>query len=1043
MIFRSPYPDISIPEQPLTEFVLQRAVELAHKPAFIEGLTDRIITYGQLADSIGRVAAGLAARGFSQGDVFAIYSPNLPEYAIAFHAVATLGGVITTVNPSYTADELAYQLNDAGAKYLVTVPSLVTQALEAVRESKVKEVFVFGSAAGATSFSQLLESSGKVPSVHINPQEDLLVLLYSSGTTGLPKGVMHTHSTFMANFYQFKNCEPVSEADAVIGVLPFFHCYGMVMLNYSLAWGATIVTMPRFDLETFLALIQKYKITRTHVVTPILLALAKQPVVDKYNLSSLQVLTSAAAPLSCELIQECEARLFNCVVKQAYGTTETCLNTHSLDQRDKIKPGSVGQCLTNVECQIIDIDTQQSLGANQPGELWVRGPHIMKGYLNNLEATANAIDSDGWFHTGDVVYADEDGYFYIVDRIKELIKCNGDSIAPAELEFVLLTHPAIADACVIPSPHPSSGEVPKAFVVLKDETTPQQIMEFVAGRVAPNKIIRRLEIVDEIPKSASGKILRRLLVQQEQIKIKEQTPLEQPLEQQLEFLQQLDKASLTQRQELLVTYIQELFLKILGIDSSQHLDTEKPLSELKLDSLMNIELKNRIDTELAVDIPIEIFLGDSNINQLVNLLVQQLEAKKTNSPKSSSVKLATDLNSEAVLDSTIVPEYPPDSVVSEPASIFLTGATGFLGAFLLTELLQQTQANIYCLVRSADSDSAIRRIQKNLESYSIWNQDLSNRIIPVLGDLSKPHLGLSSQEFDLMSSQIDVIYHNAAWINYVYPYSALKPTNVLGTQEILRLASKVKIKPVHYISTIAVFESPAYWGKTVTESDPLTHSEGMKLAYSQSKWVAEKLVMIARDRGIPVSIYRPPFISGHSQTGVWYKDDVICRTIKGCIQMGSMTQITDRLDLAPVDYLSQSIVFLSRQKDSIGKAFHLNNPQPGSWSQLADFIRSLGYPIEYLAYQDWQVKVSHAVRSKENPLYHLLPFYNKKLPQEELGTTKESQQLIDPQLSCSATQTALSNSFIVCPSVNTQLLNTYFSYFLRSNWLDLCQKEEK
>ncbi|WP_238361135.1 AMP-binding protein [Iningainema tapete] len=414
----SPYPDISIPEQSLTEFVLQRAVELAQKPALIEGLSDcaersgkaeRTITYGQLADSIRKVASSLAARGFLKGDVLAIYSPNLPEYAIAFHAVATLGGIITTVNPSYTASELAYQLNDAGAKYLLTISALVEQALEAVEQSKVEEVFVFGEAAGATPFSVLLEGDGEIPLIQINPREDLLALLYSSGTTGMPKGVMHTHHTFLANFYQFQNCEPISEADAVIGVLPFFHCYGMIMLNYSLAKGATIVTMPRFDLETFVSLIEKHLITRIHVVPPILLALAKQPIVDKYNLSSLRVLTSAAAPLSHQLISECEQRLANCIVKQAYGTTETCLNTHTPDERDKIKPGSVGQCLPHVECQIVDVDTQEPLGFNQPGELWVRGPHIMKGYLNKPDATANAIDRDGWYHTGDIVYVDEDG----------------------------------------------------------------------------------------------------------------------------------------------------------------------------------------------------------------------------------------------------------------------------------------------------------------------------------------------------------------------------------------------------------------------------------------------------------------------------------------------------------------------------------------------------------------------------------------------------------------------------------------------------------
>ncbi|WP_414588695.1 thioester reductase domain-containing protein [Scytonema sp. PCC 10023] len=1040
IIFRSPYPDISIPEQPLTEFVLQRAVELAQKPALIEGHSDRIVTYGQLADSIGRVASSLVARGFSKGDVFAIYSPNIPEYAIAFHAVATLGGVITTVNPSYTAEELAYQLNDAGAKYLVTIPDLVTQALEAVGQSKVQEVFVFGEAAEATSFSVLLEGEGEIPKVHINPREDLVALLYSSGTTGMPKGVMHTHHTFLCNFHQFQNCEPVSEADAVIGVLPFFHAYGMLMLNYSLACGATIVTIPRFDLETFLNLIEKHKITRIHVVPPILLALAKQPIVDKYNLSSLRVLTSAAAPLSDQLIKECEQRLPNCVVKQAYGTTETCLNTHTLDERDKIKPGSVGQCLSHVECQIVDVDTQQPLGFNQPGELWVRGPQLMKGYLNNDEATANTIDRDGWYHTGDIVYVDEDGYFYIVDRIKELIKCNGYAIAPAELEAVLLSHPAVADACVVKSPHASSGEVPKAFVVLKDSATPEQIMEFVAGQVAPHKMIRRLEFVDKIPKSPSGKILRRILAQQELTNIKEASSDEQPLQQRLEFLQQLDDASLGKRQELLTAYIREQFVKVLGINTSQNLDIEKPLHELRPDSLMNIDLKNRIDTELGVNIPIEMFLGESNINQLVNLLLQQLAAKNTILSKHSSVELATDLKSEVVLDSTILPEHPSESFVTEPTAIFLTGATGFLGAFLLQELLLKTQANVYCLVRSTDLESGKLRIQNNLESYGIWQDDFADRIIPVLGDLSQPLLGLSSQYFQKMSSLIDVIYHNAAWINYVYPYSALKPTNVLGTQEILRLASQLKIKPVHYISTIAVFESPAYLGKVVTESDQLAHSEGMKLAYSQSKWVAEKLVMIARDRGIPVSIYRPPFISGHSQTGAWYKDDVICRTIKGCIQMGSMTDITDTLDLAPVDYLSQSIVYLSKQKDSLGKAFHLNNPQSIYWSELTDFICSFGYKIKHIAYKDWQIQLNNSVRSRENPLYHLLPFYQKQLPQEQLGILDQVQQSTDPKISCLMTQNILEGSSIVCPPVNAELLNTYFSYFIRSGWLDLVPK---
>ncbi|WP_127025329.1 thioester reductase domain-containing protein, partial [Chroococcidiopsis cubana] len=643
-------------------------------------------------------------------------------------------------------------------------------------------------------------------------------------------------------------------------------------------------------------------------------------------------------------------------------------------------------------------------------------------YLNNPEATAKVIDADGWFHTGDVAYVDEDGYFYIVDRIKELIKYNGYPIAPAELEAVLLSHPAVADAAVIPSPHPSTGEVPKGFVVLNSVATTEEIMEFAAGLVAPHKRIRRLEIVDKIPKSASGKILRRLLVQREIANVKEKPP-ETHLTQNLQLLQQLASVSdETKRQELLINYTKGKVVKVLGLDETQNLSLQKPLNEMGFNSLSNIDLKNQIDTELGVNLPIEFLLSGSSIQQLVNILLEQLTSKNT------TTNDTLDLETEVILDQTIYPEHNYDSLNSEPKAIFLTGATGFLGAFLLQELLQQTQAEIYCLVRATDRDSARSKIQNNLEKYGIWQDTFRGRVIPVLGDLSKFQLGLSTEDFQKIASQVDVIYHSAAWLNYVYPYHALKPSNVLGTQEIFRLASFGKVKPVHHISTVAVFESSFYWGKTVSESDPLAHSDGMKLSYSQSKWVAEKLAQIARDRGIPVSIYRPPFISGHSQTGAWYTDDVICRTIAGCIQLGCMTGITDMLDLSPVDYVSKSIVYLSKQREALGSSFHLNNPQPISWNQLTDFIRSSGYPIQHVSYQDWQTQLSNQARSRTNPLYPLLPFF--------LKNSSKHQQAREPKISCQATQTALAKSAIICPPVDPKLLNTYFDYFIHSGFLD-------
>lgn len=522
MIFKSPYPDVTIPtDVTLTEFVFQHVEKFADKSAIVDGPTGRTLTYGQLYGAIQAVAAGLAQRGFKKGDVFAIYLPNLPEYAVCFHAVAVLGGINTTINPLYTAGELAKQLNDSQAKYLLTISMFMDKAQEAVAQSTVEEIFSLDEVAGATPFASLMQPGGDLPQVDIDPQQDVIVLPYSSGTTGLPKGTMLTHYNMIANLCQIKEVESFTEKDTLIAILPFFHIYGMVVImSLGLYKGATLVSMPRFDLEQFLQLMQEHKISQAYLVPPIMLALAKHPLVDKYDLSNLKTILSGAAPLSGQVAQACRERL-GCVVKQGYGMTEMSPVTH-IDPENpaRIKAGAVGHLVANTEARVIDVSTGQDIGPNEKGELWVRGPQRMVGYLNNPDATAASIDADGWYHTGDIAYVDEEGYWFIVDRVKELIKYKGMQVAPAELEALLLTHAAVVDAAVIPSPDEEAGEIPKAFVVLGGETQPsaEELMAFVAEQVAPHKKVRQVEIVDQIPKSASGKILRRVLVAQEREK---------------------------------------------------------------------------------------------------------------------------------------------------------------------------------------------------------------------------------------------------------------------------------------------------------------------------------------------------------------------------------------------------------------------------------------------------------------------------------------------------------------------------------------------
>ena len=516
MIFKGPFPELPIPEMPLTDFVLQNAASFGDKPALIDGPTGRIITYGELAQAIRRIAASLAKRGFKKGDVFAILSTNVPEYALIFHAVAMLGGASTLINPLYMEQEIAHQLQDSGARYLVTVPQFLDKACTAAQGTKVEEVFVFGEAEGATPFASLLEADGEVPTVEIAPREDVVALPYSSGTTGLAKGVMLTHYNLIANMCQMEGLCYFTRNDTLMCVLPLFHIYGLVViLNMGLYTGATIVTMPRFDLEQFLRAARDYEVTLAHLVPPIVLALSKHPIVDQYKLPKLSTIFSGAAPLDENLTRACMQRL-NCQIRQGYGLTETSPVTHSSPSDPaKVKFGSVGVAAPNTECKIIDLSTGAALGPNKQGEICVRGPQVMKGYLNRPEATAATIDAEGWLHTGDIGYVDEDGNFFIVDRAKELIKYKGFQVAPAELEALLLSHPAIADAAVIPYPDAEAGEKPKAFVVLKGEATAEEIMEFISKRVAPHKRIRLVEFIDKIPKSASGKILRRLLVQRD------------------------------------------------------------------------------------------------------------------------------------------------------------------------------------------------------------------------------------------------------------------------------------------------------------------------------------------------------------------------------------------------------------------------------------------------------------------------------------------------------------------------------------------------
>lgn len=400
------------------------------------------------------------------------------------------------------------------------------------------------------------------------------------------------------------------------------------------------------------------------------------------------------------------------------------------------------------------------------------------------------------------------------------------------------------------------------------------------------------------------------------------------------------------------------------------------------------------------------------------------------------VPRALDLKAEVTLDEDIRPQSPVTELNVEPKAVFVTGGTGFLGAFLLHDLLEKTSADVYCLTRADSVEAGHQRLQKNLQRYDLWEDTAAKRIIPVLGDISKPLLGMDEAQFNALSQQVDSIYHSAAVLNYILPYAALKKPNVQGTQEILRLACLSKTKPVHYVSSVAVFESPSYAGRTLTETDDLNSTEGMVIGYSHSKWVAEQVVLLARDRGLPVTIHRASFISGDSKTGITNTNDFVCMMLKQCFQMGVLPDLDFTLDASPVDYVSGSIVHLSLQKDSLGKVFHLQHPQPVPLTNLVSACQSLGIDLRQVPYREWTKTLQEHATGSDNPFYRLIPFFTQEY---EDGLTIPELNAVDkrPAISCEATIKALEGSGVVCPPPDARVLGRFLSYFIKSGFLEL------
>ncbi|HYW19648.1 MAG TPA: amino acid adenylation domain-containing protein [Nodularia sp. (in: cyanobacteria)] len=962
------------------------------------------LTYAELNFSSNQLAHYLQKLGVKPEVLVGIYMNRSLDMIISLLAILKTGGAYLPIDSDVPLENLSLRLQDSQTKILLTQQQLVEDLeIETVQLICVDEI-------GDILVSENQENPQTDTSI-----ENLAYVIYTSGSTGKPKGVAVEHQQLISYLYGIKerlNLSPISNFATVSTLAADL---GNTAIFPALSTGGCLhiiskecATDPQALADYFsINTIDFLKIVPSHL----------EALLTSVNCKSILLikrLILGGEVASWNLINKIQKLAPECTIINHYGPTETTVGvlTYQLNSDNcKYQSATVplGRPLANTQIYILDEQLQPvPIGVN--GELYIGGASVTRGYLHQPELTqtkfiSNCFSEDAkalLYKTGDLARYLPDGNIEFLGRVDNQVKIRGYRIELEEIETVLNQTPEVAQAVVIQREDTPGDKRLVAYIIAQQKRSlnANELRSFLQGKLPEYMIPSAFMLIKSLPLTANGKVDRKALP----------IPVIGKLE---SFI-----APRTPVEEVLTG----IWAELLGL---QRVSVEDNFFELGGHSLQLTQLVVRVREAFQINLPLSILFETPTVSGLAERIKISLT---TGEIKAISSRI--DLNAEAVLEPTISPEKPYIWSITAPKAIFLTGATGFLGSFLLAELLQQTQADIYCLVRAANPETGKQKIHSCLTTYSLWEESFNSRIVPVMGELSQPLLGLTKEEFTALASQIDIIYHNGAMVNFVYPYSVLKPTNVLGTQEILRLASQVKIKPVHFVSTTnAISPSTGSGVKVVRENDVINPKEVMDTGYAQSKWVAEKLINIARDRGLPISIYRPGRIVWHSDTGVGNTSDNTFRMLKGCIKMGSVPQRDGMLNLIPVDFVSKAIIHLSRQQTSLGKAFHLINPNPAPFQEVVNWVRSYGYQLREISDNEWREELKTIVsKSPDNPLYPLVPFWAKEPDPNITSPTLK--------FDCQNTLDGLKGTNLKCPPVSRELFNKFLFYLIQNGLLD-------
>jgi amino acid adenylation domain-containing protein/thioester reductase-like protein len=863
--------------------------------------------------------------------------------------------------------------------------------------------------------------------------ENLAYVIYTSGSTGQPKGVMVPHRGLPNLVTAQAELFGAGVGDRVLQFASLSFDASVFEIMMALASGATLCFARREELIAGPELVRFMRDKKISNVTLPASALAVMPAEE---LPELRTMVLAGEALPADLVERWAKRrdLFN-----AYGPTEATIWSSVSRCVDGNDTPSIGKPIFNTRIYLLDQDLEP-VPVGVAGELYISGIGLARGYLNLPDTTAEKFIPDPFsvepgqrmYRSGDLARYQPDGNIMFLGRTDYQVKVRGFRIETGEIEAALKEFNEVIDAVVVVKEGKNGDKMLAAYVVPAPNHHPEEreLRDFLKQRLPEYMLPTIFMTIEALPLTPSGKVDRRALPS---LKVKHQRS----------------------ESEIILprTATEKTLIRIWSqVLDRQHISIHDNFLDLGGHSLLIAKTVDMIQESFGVELPMRFMFEAPNLLKLAEVVDT---VQRDGIDAALAAITVIDPNDEAVLDESIYPEGDPVDLDAEPKNILLTGATGFLGAFMLRELMRQTSARIHCLVRCSDQEQGRRRIQQTLERFMIWEDAYLDRIVALPGDLSQSLLGLSEDEFQKLSLELDSIYHSGANVGFLDSYYRLKATNVGGTKEIIKLACRGRVKPLHHVSSLSAFVSIGHTDDGVFwENQPLPRWQHRGGGYAQSKWVSERIVLIARSRGLPVTLYRPGAVTGDSQTGAWNTDDMMCRLIMGCIQIGSAPYADTSLPLTPVDFTAQAIVYLSRKKEAFSKIYHITNPKPASAATIVRDIAALGYPLKFVWFDEWQEKLFAAIdKYGENALSRFVPMFQRAKTPDEVYSgepmTPQPPRVPPPQADsvsadeygqliydCRNMLAALEGSSIECPPVGRELIETYLSYLVRVGLLE-------